>query len=181
MGRSEVTAMPFHNLETSPERRLKWDLRYLEMAKLVATWSRDPSTKVGAVIARRDKTVLSLGFNGFPRGCDDDPGLYSDRERKYERVVHAEMNAILSAPERPVGCMLYVWPPSLGPTCARCAAGVIQAGITRVVYVHRDGGAFNERWQASLNEAKQMYRECGIEVVAITEEQWTKAQLGEQS
>ena len=157
----------------------KWDFRMLELAQLVSTWSKDPSTKIGAVIARPDCTVLSLGFNGFPRGTDDSEVLYAVRERKYERVVHAELNAILTSPERPHGCTLYVYPPALIPgTCARCAAAVIQAGIRRVVCLESALLPFNERWRASYEEAFTLYREAGVTVTVYTKgvfEEWQKA------
>jgi dCMP deaminase len=163
----------------------KWDFRMLELAQVVASWSRDPSTKIGAVIARPDSTVLSLGFNGFPRGCDDHPAIYADRERKYERVVHAELNAILTSAERPWGCTLYVYPPALVPgTCARCAAAIIQAGIRRVVHLEAQGLTFNERWRASYQEAVALYREAGIRVLSYPQKEffeWQKAKAAASS
>jgi dCMP deaminase len=166
-------------------RQEKWDMRFLGLARYISSFSKDPSTKVGAVIARPDNTALSWGFNGFPRRCDDDPEIYADRERKYERVVHAEMNAILIAPERPKGCALFVWPPALAPgTCGRCAAAIIQAGVTRVVRVHTDSSGFNERWQASYREALEMYTEAGVTVTAYRLDEfqeWMKATQGSSS
>ena len=157
------------------DRRRKWDFRMLSLARLVSTWSKDPSTKVGAVLARPDCTVLSLGFNGFPRGCSDGPEVYENRERKYLRVVHAELNAILTAPERPSGCTLYVWPPALRPgTCSQCAAAVIQAGIARVVCVEALALSFNERWCASYEEAAQLYEEAHVICDAYPLEEWLK-------
>ena len=108
----------------------RWDARFLEMAKVVASWSKDPSTKVGAVIVRPDKTVCSVGFNGFPRFVDDSPGQYADRNIKYPQVKHAEENAILFAREHLAGYTLYVYPLR---TCCPCSGDVIQAGIKRVV------------------------------------------------
>lgn len=107
----------------------KWDARYLDLAQHVAGWSRDPSTKVGAVVVRPDKTIASMGFNGFPRGVLDDERL-NDREVKLRMILHAEQNAILSAHERLAECTVYVWPM---PPCSHCAAVLIQAGIKRVV------------------------------------------------
>jgi dCMP deaminase len=107
---------------------MDWDKRFLELAALVGGWSKDPSTKVGAVIVRPDRTIASLGYNGFPRGVDD---TYKDREHKLLRTVHAEMNAILSAREPVNGYTLYVTP--LCP-CSNCAAAIIQSGIKRIVY-----------------------------------------------
>ena len=146
---------------------IKWDTRFLDLAALVATWSKDPSTQCGAVIVRPDRTIASLGFNGFPRGCDDSPELYADRDAKYARVIHAEINAITQCATRPAGHTLYVWPPSLhGPTCDRCACVVIQSGIARVVYKLATSG-FSDRWREPYERAMQMYREAGVSIKAI--------------
>jgi dCMP deaminase len=152
----------------------KWDQRFLELAKLVSTWSKDPSTKCGAAIVRPDKTVCSVGFNGFPKGCSDDAGLYDDRELKYERVVHAEVNAILHANEDVHGYTMYTFPPAHGPTCSRCATNVIQSGIKKVVHLlPPEGVEFAEgRWEDSLRIGFQMYKEAGIEIVHIPLEEW---------
>ena len=91
-----------------------WDQRFLEMARLAATWSKDPSSKVGAVITD-GKRIVSLGFNGFPAGIDDDPSIYGHRERKYRRVLHAEQNAISFAKRDLTGCTIYI----THPPCAR--------------------------------------------------------------
>jgi dCMP deaminase len=142
----------------------QWDLRFLEMAKLVSGWSKDPSTKCGAVIVRPDKTVASVGFNGFPKGCDDDPAIYADRERKLSRVVHAEQNALLHAGESVDGYSMFTWPPGFGPSCDRCTAHVIQAGIKSVVYVKDTSPDFASRWKEAVESGLEMYREAGVEV-----------------
>lgn len=149
----------------------RWDRNFLDMARLVSTWSKDPSTRVGAVIVRPDKTIASVGFNGFPMGCSDAPEIYLDRERKLQRVVHAEVNAILLAQEKLHGYYMYVWPPSsIGPTCDRCAGAVIQAGIAGVAHMVPSGEcSFGERWRASLEEALAMYDESGVVVARISE------------
>ena len=135
-----------------------WDRRYLALAELVASWSKDPSTRVGAVIVRPDKTIASLGFNGFPRRIKDDPALLADREEKYRRVVHAEMNAILNCKDPSMeGYTLYVWPM---PPCDRCAAAIIQTGISRVVAPSGRRG----RWEEPVRVAREMFLEAGIEV-----------------
>lgn len=151
------------------ERTERWDRRFLGVAEHVSQWSKDPSTRCGAVVVRPDRTIASLGYNGFPRGCSDEPELYRDRDLKYDRVVHAELNAILSAREPLRGYILYSWPPGQGPTCARCAAAVIQAGIARVVYVHAGGDTpfvspFGERWLESQRRGLQMYDEARVVV-----------------
>lgn len=131
-----------------------WDLRFLQLAEHVACWSKDPSTQVGAVIVRPNRTVLSLGYNGLPRGVADDLDLLADRNYKLARTVHAEMNAILSSPQRPAGCALYVWPM---PPCSHCAAAIIQSGITDVYAPHP-----GERWEASCRAGLDMLEEAGV-------------------
>lgn len=146
-------------------REQKWDYRFLDMATLVATWSKDPSTKCGAVVVRPDYSIVSTGFNGFPKGCDDSRDMYYDRDTKLSRVVHAEMNALLQAHEPLHGCTMYTYPPGFGPSCDRCTAHIIQAGITRVVY-KRDVSDFASRWKEAAERGLAMYEEAGVEVVA---------------
>lgn len=157
------------DLDKEAERQRKWDLRFLDLAALVASWSKDPSTKCGAVIVRPDKTIASVGFNGFPKGCSDDDEFYENRELKYARVVHAEVNSVLLAGEDVTGCTLYTWPPNIGPSCDRCTATVIQAGISRVVHKRarlEDEQGFIERWGDSIQRGLDMYAEAGVEVVS---------------
>lgn len=140
----------------------KWDFRFMDLAHLVASWSKDPSTKVGAVIARPDHTIVSTGYNGFPRGCLDTEEFYENRELKYARVVHAETNAILHARERLNGYTIYV----THPTCDRCATNVIQSGIDRVVF-DLAGMAVAERWGKAIQIAFDMYAEAGVRVFGV--------------
>lgn len=93
----------------------KWDLRFLRLSQCISTFSKDPSTKVGAVIVRPDKTIASMGFNGFPKKLKDD-ARYNDREVKYSLIVHGEINAILFAKESLTGYTLYTYP--FMPYCA---------------------------------------------------------------
>lgn len=138
----------------------KWDLRFLEMAKLVASWSKDPSTQTGAVIVRPDKTVASLGYNGFARGCLDDKELYENREVKYSRIIHCEMNAILSSRESLKGYTLYTYP---FLTCDRCAVHVIQAGLKRVVAPICPSHLL-ERWEPTFVKSRAFYKEAHVDV-----------------
>jgi dCMP deaminase len=132
-----------------------WDERFLQLAQHIAQWSKDPSTKVGAVIVRPNRTIASVGYNGFPRGVNDDERL-NDRPYKYAMTVHAEANAILSANERLDGCTLYVTP--LSP-CSSCASILIQSGIKRVVaYMPHQP----EHWVDSFAIARTMLDEAGI-------------------
>lgn len=145
------------------ENKLKWDIRYLDMARLVASWSKDPSTQTGAVVVRPDNSVASVGYNGFPRGIKDTPDRYEDREVKYSYIVHCEMNAVLSAHTTVRGDTLYTWPFF---SCDRCAMHMIQAGIVRVVAPSCPPEK-QERWGAILEDSKSRFREAGIEVVEI--------------
>ena len=138
-----------------------WDLRFLSMAQLVAAWSKDPSSKVGSVITD-GKRIVSLGFNGFPAGTDDDPAIYADRERKYRRVLHAEQNAISFARRDLAGCTIYI----THPPCARCAAQIIQEGIKRVVYPC-PSPEFLDRWSDDMKEARAMFNEANVSFVEL--------------
>lgn len=140
---------------------IRWDRRFLTLADLVASWSKDPSTKTGAVIVRPDRTIASVGYNGFPRGMRDDLALLKDREVKYSRTVHCEMNAILSARERLDGYSLYVMP---FMTCDRCAVHVIQAGIRRVITVTATNDQLS-RWGSSFERTRSYYEEAGVDVL----------------
>lgn len=133
-----------------------WDERFLALASHISTWSKDPSTKVGAVIVRPDRTIASSGYNGFPRGVDD---IYLDRDHKLLRTVHAELNAILTAKEPLTGCTLYVSP--LFP-CSNCAAAIIQSGITKIIA--RMQGRPRPEWAASFEAAQDMFSQAHIEV-----------------
>lgn len=143
----------------------KWDNRFLDLALRIGAWSKDPSTQVGAVIVRPNRTLASVGFNGFPRGVHDLPERLQDRNVKYQFTLHAEMNAILSANEPVVGMTLYVAP--LIP-CANCAAAIVQSGIKRVVAYMP---VTPERWTGSFDTTQQMFDEAGVE---ITVHKWVE-------
>jgi len=101
------------------------------MAKLVSTWSKDPSTQTGAVIVRPDKSVASVGFNGFPRAMPDAEEHYNNREEKYSRIIHCEMNASMFAHDVTLkGYTLYTYP---FLSCDRCYVHMLANGITRFV------------------------------------------------
>lgn len=134
---------------------MTWDDIFLEIASTIAKKSKDPSTKVGAVIVDDKSRVVALGYNGFPHGVDDYPELYKDRERKYQRVIHAEENALLFSDRQ--GHTLYVTHPICGP----CMAKAIQKGIKRIVFFNQKL-ANNEKWSYSHNEALIMAQEAGI-------------------
>lgn len=136
---------------------MNWDAYFLGVVDAVAAKSKDPSSKVGAVVVRPDKTIAATGWNGFPRGVDDKPERYADRPTKYRMVCHAEANAIVSAREPLTGCTIYLpWAP-----CCDCAKLIIQAGITEVV--HRPTAPeLVARWGESFEAAQTMFRESGV-------------------
>jgi dCMP deaminase len=136
-----------------------WDSRFLELARLVSTWSKDPSTQVGAVITR-GKFVVSLGFNGHPKGVADTPERLEIRENKYRTIIHAEINAILTAKQDLEGCTIYLWP---FMPCSQCGAAIVQAGIKRVVAPQAD----NDRWAESFKFTQEIFSEAGVELVEI--------------
>ena len=140
----------------------KWDERYLALAKEISTWSKDPSTQVGAVTVGSKKEVLSQGFNGFPRGINDSAERYNDRQTKYKFVVHAEMNAIYNATYSGTsldGATLYVY--GL-PICSECAKGIVQVGIKKVVI---EKSKELDNWNDSLKLSQAMFIEAGVELV----------------
>jgi dCMP deaminase len=142
-----------------------WDRRYLDLAKFVAThWSKDPSTQVGAVVVNWDAHQEFIGFNGFPRGVQDLPERYNDRELKYKLVVHAEVNALQKAGGLARGATLYVWPSfALPPICNECAKLAIQAGIAEIVGLAPDmSDPRVQRWMESIGIARMMCEEAGI-------------------
>ena len=144
----------------------------MKLAREISTWSKDPSSKIGAVIVDDDRRILATGYNGFPRGVEDTEERLNDKEQKYARVVHAEANALLSALYSGVsvkGATLYVW--GL-PVCGDCTKLVIQSGIQRVVVTYPEYA--KEKWQKIWNEvSKPMLIETGmISITYINEKHW---------
>lgn len=144
----------------------KWDNRFIEMCKLVASWSKDPSTKTGAVIVRPDRTVISVGFNGFPKNMKDNAELYADREKKYSRVVHCEVNALVHAYSCVEGATLYTWPFA---SCDRCCVQMLQAGISRFVFPKPSEDALT-RWGKAFDLTKSYIEEAGATWSELTNE-----------
>ena len=136
----------------------KWTIRFLRLAREVSTYSKDPSTKVGAVIVRPDKSVLSTGFNGFPRQMKDVPSFYENRDEKYARIIHAEMNALIQAKQSVEGCLLFTWP---FPCCERCAIHLVQAGI-KIFTAPIPSKEASERWGTSFERAAEFLDEMNI-------------------
>ena len=157
--------------DTSNLSKLKWTRRFFELAEHIAGWSKDPSTKVGAVIIGKDhedKKVLGMGFNGFPRGVEDDAWRYQERQVKYALVVHSEANAILDASGRQLhGCTLI----TTKFPCASCAKLIIQAGIKTVICPMLDPQkrAADARWWEDAKIASRMFFEAAVSVLDVTD------------
>ncbi len=144
------------------ENQLKWDRRFLALAEHIAQWSKDPSSKVAAIIVDKDKRIVSLGYNGFPKGIADE--RLDNREEKYLTVVHAEVNAILFANQSIKGCTIYLWP---YPSCLPCTSIIIQSGIKRVVSPKYPEPRWVGDWFESFPKVKERYKEAKIELVEI--------------
>jgi dCMP deaminase len=141
-----------------------WDQRFLGLAAHIATWSKDPSTKVGYVVVGPDREIRSTGFNGFPRGIDDSAERLTDRATKYPLMCHAEENAVMHAARIGTalkGCVAYgTWPP-----CTRCARFLVQAGICRVVWPY--DVLVPERWVTEFEAGLAILCEAGVQVSAV--------------
>jgi dCMP deaminase len=140
-------------------KHISWDEYFMGIAYLSSLRSKDPVTKVGAAIIR-DKRVLSLGYNGMPRGCDDAkmPWGKTDPDplkTKYPFVVHAELNAILNANKDLTGSTLYV---TMFP-CNECAKAIVQSGIKEVVYISE-----KHRYEAAGIASNEMLEMAGIKI-----------------
>jgi len=127
------------------------------MARLAGSWSKDPSTGTGCVIANGNK-IVSVGFNGYPHGVNDTTS--DSRDVKLDKTIHAEINAILHAGHSLAGCTLYVTP--IQP-CSLCAAVIIQAGIRRVVTALKPGLDIT-RWESLSRQGELMFIEAGVRV-----------------
>jgi len=135
----------------------KWAERFIQMAELVASWSKDPSTQVGAVITEHNR-IVSLGFNGYPHGISDSAETDS-RELKLLKTLHAEENALLYAKRDLSGCEIWVthFP------CPNCAAKIIQTGIS-VVHCPEQSEDFLSRWGDKIALSETMFKQAGVEV-----------------
>lgn len=143
-----------------------WDHFFLGLAEHYASASKDPSTKVGAVLVEPStRDVVGLGWNSFARGVHDTVDRYENRDLKYKLVVHAEVNAILNAGHRARGAKLYVWPSfSIPCICHDCCKTAINAGVSEVIglapspeYAERA-----KRWQDSIDLSRMMCDEAGV-------------------
>lgn len=142
----------------------KWAPRFIQMAELVASWSKDPSTQVGAVITERNR-IVSLGFNGYPQGIIDSASS-DNREVKLLKTLHAEENALLYAKRDLNGCEIWVthFP------CPNCAAKIIQTGI-KAVHCPAQSDDFLSRWGDKIKLSEEMFNQSGVSVEWLPREE----------
>ena len=138
-----------------------WNKRFIEIVRVVASWSKDRNRKVGAIIVDKDNRIISTGYNGFVSGINDDVDARHDRPAKYLFTEHGERNALYSCTKRGIatdGCtMILEWYP-----CADCARGIVQSGIKKVICLPPDFS--DDRWGVSFKASQEMFEESGIEV-----------------
>ncbi len=146
----------------------KWHKRFMEVAELVKTWSKDPSTKVGAVVVGPDREIRSTGYNGLVRGVDDNKPERMERPTKYDFFEHAERNAVYNAcliGASLKGCVIYV----TAMPCPDCARAIIQSGIKMVVTrkVTIDEKSPANTWRDKLAYSEEMFKEAGIDCLYL--------------
>lgn len=136
---------------------MKWDLRMLTMAQFVSTWSKDPSTKVGAVITDENYRVISLGYNGFPQGFEDKDERLMDRDFKLRAILHGERNAMIFAQRSLEGCFLFTYP---FMPCEACASMIAQHRMSRVV------SFINSEHEKRYDEStvRSIFSECNVKL-----------------
>ncbi len=147
----------------SPTLGDHWHRRFLALSEQIANWSKDPSRGVGAVIVSPSKQIVSTGFNGLPRGVEDRPDRL-ERPKKYDLIVHAEMNAIIQCARNgvsPIGCAIYS---SFFP-CVNCALAIVQSGIETVVTYHPAEG--DEHWLESIDKSRVVFDEADVEFLEL--------------
>ena len=139
----------------------KWDKKFIDQAKLVATWSKDTNRQNGAIIVNDDNIVLSQGYNGFPIGCDDSVKARYERPQKYMYTEHAERNAIYFAARNGVmikGSRMY----ATMFTCSDCARAIIQSGIKKIIAPAPD--TEHPTWGEHFKIAIIMFEEANVEI-----------------
>lgn len=142
---------------------MNWDTKFINLCNHIASWSKDESTKVGAVIVNSRNKIVSVGYNGFPINVDDNIASRKERPAKYLWTEHAERNAIYSAAELGISlrdCRLYC---NYFP-CPDCVRGIIQSGIKEIIFQHQDVNSNSESWSEAKKVSKQMLIEAQIKI-----------------
>lgn len=145
---------------------IDWDEYFLTMTYLVAMKSKDESTNIGAVVVGPDKEIRSTGYNSFPRNLNDNVKERQQRPDKYYYFEHAERNAIYNAVRMGISlkdCVMY----TQGIPCCDCARGIIQSGITEIIYHAPFEKDSADIWKKHAEMSLEMFKECGIKVRSI--------------
>lgn len=145
-----------------------WHNRFIDLSHYISSWSKDPSTKVGALIVDSDNNVRTIGYNGFPRGAVDSQERLSNRDLKYPLTVHAELNALMTCARlgiRTEGCYIIC----TNMPCTTCCGAIIQAGIKKVIITAPSEDMLS-RWKESMDLSKTLLEEVGIELIIIKDE-----------
>jgi len=146
-------------IHIQPDIDRAWDIRFLDLAKYISTWSKDPSTQVGAVITDLHRRIVSVGYNRFARGVCDTQARLHKKDIKYKLTIHAERNAILFSGGDIFGCTLYTWP---FMPCAPCASMIIQVGIQRVIAPRHT--IYDKRWHEDFELSSIIFEEAGVQL-----------------
>ncbi len=133
----------------------KWDQRFIDLAREVSTWSKDPQERVGCVVTSSDRRRVTVGYNGLPRGLEDTEDRLSVRDLRNRLSVHAELNAILNARTDLTGWILY----TTKAPCIGCATALVQAGLIRVVCPEPRS---ESRWYPEQRQAERIILEAGV-------------------
>lgn len=148
---------------------MKWHKRFIEMAQLVSTWSKDPSTQVGVVLVDpKTRAIISTGYNGIARGVRDFGYRLDTRPEKYDWIEHAERNAVFNAARRGIateGAWAYM---NYAPCpCADCTRALIQAGVVKIIGPdrHFDGKGRDKHYNLEISPT--MLSEAGVETITI--------------
>jgi len=152
-------ALSYGDSQHHGDNKPTWELRYMKLAQEVSTWSKDPSSKIGAIAIGSKGQVLAQGYNGFPRGVKDTKERLSIREKKLKYTIHAEMNCIFNATFNGVSLdnstmFVYGLPP-----CSDCAKGITQVGV-HTVFMNTI--LVPDRWKESWELTKEIFSEGGV-------------------
>lgn len=143
---------------------MNWPTYFRNLAHVVKTKSKDNNTQIGAVLVGRDNTVVSLGYNSFPRGIDDSRPERQERPEKYYWFAHAERNAIYNAARSGVSTLDTTMYLTCGMPCCDCAIAIINSGV-RNIYIEAGGtGVKGAQWDENVIRSKQMFKESGVVV-----------------
>lgn len=138
-----------------------WDQRFMDLARFIGSWSKDRSRQVGCILVAPDNSVRSIGFNGFPRGLNDDQNDRHERPSKYLWTEHAERNAIYAAARNGIplaGCRVYLpWFP-----CVDCARAIVQAGLIELICFEPD--ITDVQWGEGFKVSLELLEEAGVRV-----------------